>query len=160
MILEADERGPAEVRAVDDDVADETPRRRAGMLRGEIQQAQSDEVGARAGPVVVSKQLISAAHRQDDRPRCSGLMQGGTFHDAQVVVGFGNNGEDHTEGAVGGTVYGTYLHGPLLPKNPRFADHLIQTALRRRYEPVDLAPLDDALEARAHDAAVMRSGAR
>ena len=85
-------------------------------------------------------------------PRASAL--------GQVVVGFGNNGEDHTEGAVGGTVYGTYLHGPLLPKNPRFADHLIQTALRRRYEPVDLAPLDDALEARAHDAAVVRSGAR
>ncbi|HLA24355.1 MAG TPA: glutamine amidotransferase [bacterium] len=78
----------------------------------------------------------------------------------QVVVGFGNNGEDHTEGAVGGTVYGTYLHGPLLPKNPRFADHLIQMALRRRYELVDLAPLDDTLEVRAHDAAVVRSGAR
>jgi hypothetical protein len=75
----------------------------------------------------------------------------------QVVVGFGNNGEDHTEGAVAGTVYGTYLHGPLLPKNPRFADHLIQTALRRRHGPVDLAPLDDGMEAGAHEAAMVRS---
>lgn len=78
----------------------------------------------------------------------------------RVVVGFGNNGEDRTEGAVEGTVYGTYLHGPLLPKNPRFADHLLETALRRRYGPVMLAPLDDALEARAHEAAIVRSGSR
>jgi len=85
-------------------------------------------------------------------PRASAL--------GQVVVGFGNNGEDRTEGAVGGTVYGTYLHGPLLPKNPRFADHLIHTALCRRFGLVDLPPLDDALEARAHDAALVRSGAR
>lgn len=78
----------------------------------------------------------------------------------QVVVGFGNNGEDRTEGAVEGTVYGTYLHGPLLPKNPRFADHLIQIALRRRHGPVDLEPLDDALESTAHAAAVVRAGIR
>ncbi len=85
-------------------------------------------------------------------PRASAL--------GRVVVGFGNNGEDHTEGAVGGTVYGTYLHGPLLPKNPRFADHLIALALHRRYGAVDLAPLDDVLETRAHDAALARSGSR
>jgi CobQ-like glutamine amidotransferase family enzyme len=78
----------------------------------------------------------------------------------EVAVGFGNNGGDKTEGAVDGTVYGTYLHGPLLPKNPRFADHLIETALRRRYGAVTLAPLDDALESQAHRAAVARSGAR
>ncbi len=85
-------------------------------------------------------------------PRASAL--------GRVVVGFGNNGEDHTEGAVGGTVYGTYLHGPLLPKNPRFADHLIALALRRRHGAVDLVPLDDVLETRAHDAALVRSGSR
>jgi lipid II isoglutaminyl synthase (glutamine-hydrolysing) len=78
----------------------------------------------------------------------------------RVVVGFGNNGEDRTEGAVEGTVYGTYLHGPLLPKNPRFADHLIETALRRRYGPVTLAPIDDAMETQAHEAAIARSGGR
>ena len=49
---------------------------------------------------------------------------------------------------------GTYLHGPLLPKNAWLADRLIQLALARRYggEP-ELAPLDDALEAAAHEAA-------
>jgi lipid II isoglutaminyl synthase (glutamine-hydrolysing) len=74
---------------------------------------------------------------------------------ARVAAGYGNNGEDGTEGAVVGNVYGTYLHGSLLPKNPAFADHLILLALRRRYEPdVALPPLDDTLEERAHAEAV------
>jgi CobQ-like glutamine amidotransferase family enzyme len=77
----------------------------------------------------------------------------------RVVVGFGNNGEDRTEGAVWRTVYGTYLHGPLLPKNAWFADHLISTALQRRYGEVTLAPLADDEELRAAAAAVSRAGA-
>jgi CobQ-like glutamine amidotransferase family enzyme len=72
----------------------------------------------------------------------------------RVVSGFGNNGEDGGEGAVIGRAYGTYLHGSLLPKNPRFADHLIETALRRRHEGLELAPLDDRVEEMAHAAAV------
>ena len=54
----------------------------------------------------------------------------------------------------GENAFGTYLHGSLLPKNPRFADHLIARALRRRYDDVELEPLDDALEERAHAEAV------
>lgn len=77
-----------------------------------------------------------------------------------VVSGFGNNGVDRTEGAVAGHVYGTYLHGPLLPKNPRFADHLIAAALRRRYGGITLGPLDDGVEEEAHGAAVIRAGGR
>ncbi|HEU4759109.1 MAG TPA: glutamine amidotransferase [Dehalococcoidia bacterium] len=72
----------------------------------------------------------------------------------QVVAGFGNNGEDGGEGAVCRNAYGTYLHGSLLPKNPRFADHLIQTALSRRFAEARLAPLDDRVEAAAHAEAV------
>ena len=72
----------------------------------------------------------------------------------RVVSGFGNNGEDGGEGAVAGTSFGTYLHGSLLPKNPRFADHLIETALRLRHEGFELAPLDDRVETQAHAAAV------
>ena len=75
----------------------------------------------------------------------------------QVVAGFGNNGVDRTEGAVYRNAYGTYLHGPLLPKNPWFADHLIMLALRRRHGEVELAPLDDQIEAQAHEAAVRRA---
>ncbi len=68
----------------------------------------------------------------------------------RVLRGFGNNGQDGTEGATYKNVFATYLHGPLLPKNPHLADHLIALALARRYGPIPLAPLDDALEARAH----------
>jgi len=72
----------------------------------------------------------------------------------RVVSGFGNNGEDGGEGAVSRNAYGTYLHGALLPKNPRFADHLIETALRRRHKGLELTPLDDRVEGMAHAAAV------
>lgn len=76
----------------------------------------------------------------------------------RVLVGGGNNHEDSTEGAVAGNIYGTYLHGSLLPKNPHLADHLITLALRRRFGPVTdaLTPLDDALELRAHHTMVRR----
>jgi CobQ-like glutamine amidotransferase family enzyme len=50
----------------------------------------------------------------------------------RVLRGAGNNGEDHSEGVVAGNVFGTYLHGSLLPKNPHFADLLIERALARQ----------------------------
>jgi CobQ-like glutamine amidotransferase family enzyme len=77
-----------------------------------------------------------------------------------VVTGFGNNGEDRTEGAVNRNVYGTYVHGPLLPKNPAFTDYLLEAALHTRYGEVSLAPLDDRLETAAHSAALARVGGR
>jgi hypothetical protein len=73
---------------------------------------------------------------------------------ARVIAGFGNNGRDGTEGAVQANAFGTYLHGSLLPKNPRFADHLIALALARKYGEGELPPLDDALEEQAHAEAV------
>ncbi len=73
-----------------------------------------------------------------------------------VRVGAGNNGADGTEGARYRNAFGAYLHGPLLPKNPRFADYLIQLALARRYGEWHLAPLDDRLENAAHQAMVER----
>lgn len=75
----------------------------------------------------------------------------------KVLFGSGNNGEDGGEGAVYRNAYGAYLHGSLLPKNPWFADHLILTALRRRYgSAAELSPLDDSLEERAHEAIIQR----
>jgi CobQ-like glutamine amidotransferase family enzyme len=53
----------------------------------------------------------------------------------RVLKGFGNNAEDHVEGAVYRNTYGTYMHGSLLPKNPHFADHLLKLALHRKYGP-------------------------
>ena len=67
-----------------------------------------------------------------------------------VVTGFGNNGEDGGEGAIYRNAYGTYLHGALLPKNPRFADHLIALALAKRNGDVRLPQLDDMVEEQAH----------
>ncbi len=74
-----------------------------------------------------------------------------------VEAGFGNNGDDRSEGAVWRSVYGTYLHGPLLPKNPWLADLMISLALRRRHGEVILEPLADSEERRAADAAAARA---
>jgi CobQ-like glutamine amidotransferase family enzyme len=73
---------------------------------------------------------------------------------AHVRSGHGNNGQDGTEGAIYRNAIGTYVHGSLLPKNPALADHIIRMALRRRHGEVDLAPLDDSVELRAHAAAL------
>lgn len=73
-----------------------------------------------------------------------------------VISGAGNNGEDKTEGAVSQNVFGTYLHGPVLPKNPRFADALLSLALNRKFGTQELSPLDDGLENTAHSVAVTR----
>jgi CobQ-like glutamine amidotransferase family enzyme len=76
----------------------------------------------------------------------------------RVVAGAGNNGVDGTEGAVRDHVYATYLHGPILPKNPWLTDELIRTALERKVSAhVDLAPLDDGLELHAHDVALAKA---
>ena len=77
-----------------------------------------------------------------------------------VLAGFGNNGEDGTEGAHYKNVFGTYSHGPLLPKNPDFADLLIRTALERKYGACELAPLDDTLERMAHDEMCAKLGGK
>jgi CobQ-like glutamine amidotransferase family enzyme len=72
----------------------------------------------------------------------------------RVLRGFGNNGKDGFEGVRRDNLFGTYLHGPLLPKNAEFADHLIALALARREGSVPgLAPLDDELEGAAHASA-------
>jgi CobQ-like glutamine amidotransferase family enzyme len=78
----------------------------------------------------------------------------------KVVEGFGNNGKDGLEGVHRANMIGTYLHGPLLPKNAWLADRLIALALERRYGArPELEPLDDALEAAAHESARRAAGA-
>lgn len=67
----------------------------------------------------------------------------------KMIKGFGNNGEDGTEGVRFKNTFGTYSHGPVLPKNPDFADLLISKALEHKYGKSNLAPLDDSLEAKA-----------
>lgn len=72
----------------------------------------------------------------------------------RVLRGYGNNGGDLLEGVHHRNVFGTYLHGPLLPKNAWFADHLTRLALRG----IDLEPLEDRLEDLAHTSAIRAAG--
>jgi CobQ-like glutamine amidotransferase family enzyme len=76
---------------------------------------------------------------------------------ARVVRGFGNDGESGFEGARYKNAFGCYLHGPVLPKNAALADKLITLALERKYGDGTLSPLEDALELRAHEAALRAS---
>jgi len=72
---------------------------------------------------------------------------------ASIVKGFGNNGKDGYEGAVYKNAIGSYLHGPLLPKNPQIADWLIAKALEIKYKKeIKLELLDDTLEQKAQEA--------
>ncbi len=80
---------------------------------------------------------------------------------ATVVKGYGNNGEDNTEGVVYKNAIGCYFHGPLLPKNPHIADFLIQRALEVKYaKKIQLTPLNDQLEKQAHYAIVKKLGVK
>ncbi|WP_419073624.1 type 1 glutamine amidotransferase [Slackia isoflavoniconvertens] len=71
---------------------------------------------------------------------------------------FGNNGEDGFEGVHQGNLIGTYLHGPLLPKNPQVADYLIARAFDRRGDALELVSLDDAVELEANRVMAKRLG--
>ncbi len=75
----------------------------------------------------------------------------------EVILGAGNNGEDKTEGCRYKNCIGTYLHGPILPKNPKLADFFIEKALERKSNTgVMLKKLDDEIEEKAHASAATR----
>lgn len=79
----------------------------------------------------------------------------------EVLKGNGNNGTDKTEGAKYKNSFGTYSHGPLLPKNPDFTDYLISVALEKKYgSKVKLKDLNNALEQRARFSIANRIGVR
>lgn len=83
----------------------------------------------------------------------------GTKAFAKTIKGYGNNGEDGTEGVIYKNAIGSYFHGPLLPKNPEVADWLIKKALFVKYDKeVDLLPLDDTLEKKAKEVIASRLG--
>ena len=81
----------------------------------------------------------------------------------RVLAGFGNDGESGYEGCRAGRVIGTYLHGPLLPRNGWLADWLLAQALAHRLDTGDavpLEPLPDELEQRAHEVSAARARSR
>jgi CobQ-like glutamine amidotransferase family enzyme len=75
---------------------------------------------------------------------------------ARVLSGHGNTFDDGTEGFMNDQVLATYMHGPLLPKNPKIADHILMRALRKRYGDVTLSPLDDEIENKAREVMLKR----
>ena len=106
---------------------------------------------------------------EDGRQKSEDLLVGFENHsgktylkkDAQplgkVIKGSGNNGEDKTEGCVYKNAIGCYMHGSLLPKNPQLTDWLLKKALEVKYKKViDLKPLDDILENKAHIFAISK----
>ena len=113
------------------------------------------------GNVAISSHLVGRTHETYEVQ--AGTMIGFENHGGRtylgkdlkplgkVIKGFGNNGTDKTEGAVYKNSFGSYLHGPILPKNPEFADLLIKLALEKKYNSstVDLSPLDNSLETQA-----------
>jgi lipid II isoglutaminyl synthase (glutamine-hydrolysing) len=90
------------------------------------------------------------------------VLEGGAEPLGRVVAGFGNDGESGYEGCRAGRVIGTYLHGPLLPRNPWLADWLLSQALAHGTggEPPELEPLPDELEGQAHAVSAERAKTR
>ena len=90
------------------------------------------------------------------------LLDEGAEPLGRVVAGFGNDGESGFEGCRAGRTIGTYLHGPLLPRNPWLADWLIAQAIAHATGggAPELDPLGDELEREAHDVAAGRARAR
>ena len=85
-------------------------------------------------------------------------LEEGTTPIARVMVGNGNNSKDKGEGGRKYNVFGTYLHGSVLPKNPHFADYLIKTALSVKYgKDIELSPLDDTIEMNTHNDLINKS---
>lgn len=80
---------------------------------------------------------------------------GRTYHNyntlGNVVVGYGNNDTDKKEGLLYKNLIGTYLHGPILPKNPKIADYLIQAALNNKYGKIELQNINDNIELEANN---------
>lgn len=88
----------------------------------------------------------------------SGLtyLSGDTQPLARVIRGAGNNGQDEFEGARVHNVIGSYLHGSLLPKNPRLADWLLATAAGRKYGEFEPSVIDDSFAEKARQVAMKR----
>lgn len=100
---------------------------------------------------IVPKTLVGFENHGGQTKLSKGLRPLG-----KVLKGYGDNVSDGVEGCTYQNVYGCYMHGALLPKNPHFADFLITQALRAKYaDPkLSLKPLEDTLELDAHDSVI------
>lgn len=73
-----------------------------------------------------------------------------------ILKGNGNNQKDQSEGVRYKNLFGSYCHGPVLPKNPELCDFLLKTALEHKYGKAELEPLRDRFEKQAHDTVLSR----
>jgi hypothetical protein len=85
------------------------------------------------------------------------ILGGGQQPLGKIIKGSGNNGTDKTEGARTSNTIGTYMHGPLLPNNPRFADWLIAEALRQKGIEPTLKKSEDSLAEQTRRSAAKRN---
>lgn len=124
------------------------------------------------GNIVISSELLVGSKNKNSTNyelRTTNLLVGFENHSGKthlkknavplgmVKSGYGNNGEDQTEGCIYKNAIGTYCHGSLLPKNPHLADWLIKKALEVKYEKeITLESLDDLLESQAHQIAIQK----
>ncbi len=122
-------------------------------------------IGIFAGETIAGpKRLIGNVTLKSDLGPLVGYENhsGKTFLDdgvkplGSVIQGAGNNGEDKYEGCIYKNVFGTYLHGPVLSKNPILADELLVRTLERKGETTTLTPIDDDLELLAQKIAMAR----
>ena len=88
------------------------------------------------------------------------ILDDGAAPRGNVLAGCGNDGTSGYEGCLHGRVYGTYLHGPLLPRNPWLADRLLEEALAHAGAEERLSPLPDELEREAHAVSAGRARSR
>ena len=111
-------------------------------------------IGNIAVEATLDNQIITAVGFENHGGQTKGVKQ--PF--ARVLKGHGNTYQSQFEGFYNGTVLGTYMHGPLLPKNPEIADFILAKALSKRYEDVLLEELDDTLEHKAKEIMLKRLG--
>lgn len=107
------------------------------------------------GNIVIDSQFGELAGFENHSGKT--FLRSGAQPLGKVVSGFGNNGEDKTEGCIYKNAIGCYMHGSLLPKNSELADWLLQKALEVKYgKEIELKPLDDTLETQAHQNAIQK----
>ena len=109
------------------------------------------------GNIVISSQITNDLLVGFENHSGKTYLKEGAEPLGKVKKGYGNNGEDSTEGIIYKNAIGCYMHGSLLPKNPDLADWLIKKALEVKYgKPIPLKPLDDKLENEAHQEAIQK----
>lgn len=119
--------------------------------------SESDpNVGRCIGNIAIEADLDGELVRVVGFENHGGQTRNVTTPFGKVLAGHGNEYQSNYEGFYNGSVLGTYMHGPLLPKNPEVADFIIRKGLHARYGDVTLQPLDDFLECKAKEVMLTR----